>query len=185
MAIPIHCCPPPPACRETPAVPCCTHRQASQNSGKSHLLEVYESDILKNFKQNQCITPLAIITIFIIFFDRFTWTFRGQKQSLFQLLAANSPYQLQKGKIPLEPILSTAFLTHYEVLLLADFRRVLPGITYKEKDLVSLLLHSRSLLEVNRHNFTGNKWCIFLKQALYVLIYSVRRKTRLKQNPVS
>lgn len=91
----IPCCPPPPACRETPAVPCCTRRQASQNSGKSHLLEV---TLWKISSQNQWITPLTIIITFIIFLDRFTWTFKGKKHSLFQCLQQTLPTSCCKDK---------------------------------------------------------------------------------------
>lgn len=86
----------PATCQQhSSATPPCTHRVLSQLLGESHFLGVHETDKWEISCQNQCVNPLTAIIAFIIFPDRFTWPFKGQKYSSFKLIALSSLCQLQ------------------------------------------------------------------------------------------
>lgn len=85
----------PATCQQhSSATPRCTHKLLSQLLGESHYLGVHETDKWEISCQNQCINPLTVIIAFIIFLDRFTWPFKGQKYSSFKLIALSSLCQL-------------------------------------------------------------------------------------------
>lgn len=183
---PIPCCPPSPACRETPAVPCCTHRQASQNSGKSHLLEVYERDILKNFKPE----PMHHSSYHNYYIYYISWQvhlkLQGAKAQFVSIACSklSLPAAVRKNSIGTNTVFS--FPNTLWSLTSSRFQK---GFAWhhlqRERSLLPLATQQKSTGDERTHLLLATNGAFFLKQALYVLIYSVRRQTGLKQNPVS
>lgn len=178
--------PPPPACRETPAVPCCTHRQASQNSGKSHLLEVYESDILKNFKP-ESMHRSSYHNYYIYYISwQVHLKLQGAKAQFVSIACSklSLPAAVRKNSIGTNTVFS--FPNALWSLTSSRFQKSFAWHhLQRERSPLPLATQQKSAGDEWAHLLLATNGAFFLKQALYVLIHSVRRQTRLKQNPVS